>query len=284
VSEIVLTHTKPKPIIFYKKLFVVGAYYKKRIKHAMNLETTGILSDETLDTMFQGKLKVIQKKDGYRFSLDAVILGRLAQISPEDRVFDLGTGCGIIPLILAATSKAKEIVGVEIQEELSEVARRNVALNDLRDVITIIKEDLKNLPSLYPTGAFDFILTNPPFRKRATGRINPQEQKSIARHEIAISLQEVLTVAHFLLKTQGKLFLIYPAFRLVDLFYEMRACDLEPKTLQCVHSRVNTPAKMVLVEGVKGGGVELQVKEPLIIYDTEGKYTEALQEVYSFAL
>jgi tRNA1Val (adenine37-N6)-methyltransferase len=250
----------------------------------MNLKTTGILPDETLDAMFQGKLKVVQKKDGYRFSLDAVILGRLAQVSSGDRVIDLGTGCGIIPLILAETTQVKEIVGVEIQEELAEIARRNVALNGFDGIISIVKEDLKNLPSLYPTGSFDFILTNPPFRKRATGRINPQEQKSIARHEIAISLQEVLTVAHFLLKTQGKLFLIYPAFRLVDLFYEMRACDLEPKTLQCVHSRVNTPAKMVLVEGVKGGGIELQVKEPLVIYDAEGKYTESLQEVYSFAL
>lgn len=250
----------------------------------MNLETTGILPDETLDTMFQGKLKVIQKKDGYRFSLDAVILGRLAQVSSGDRVIDLGTGCGIIPLILAATTEVKEIVGVEIQEELADVACRNVALNGFDGIINIVKEDLKNLPSLYPTGAFDFILTNPPFRKRSTGRINPQEQKSIARHEIMISLQEVLRIAYFLLKTQGKFFVIYPAFRLVDLFYEMRRCGLEPKTIQCVHSRIDTPAKMVLVESVKGGGVELQAKEPLIIYDTEGKYTEALQEIYSFAL
>jgi len=246
--------------------------------------TFPLLSDETLDAMFQGKLKVIQKKEGYRFSLDAVILGRLAQVLPGDRVMDLGTGCGIIPLILAKTTKAQEIVGVEIQEELAEVACRNVALNGFDGIINIVKEDLKNLPSLYPTGAFDFILTNPPFRKRATGRINPQEQKSIARHEIAISLHEVLRVAYFLLKTQGKFFLIYPAFRLVDLFYEMRRCGLEPKTIQCVHSRIDTPAKMVLVESVKGGGVELQVKEPLIIYDTEGKYTEALQGVYFFAL
>jgi tRNA1Val (adenine37-N6)-methyltransferase len=249
------------------------------------LEYTLLLfSDETLDTMFQGKLKVIQKKAGYRFSIDAVILGRLAQVSSGDRVIDLGTGCGIIPLILATTAQVKEIVGVEIQEELAEIARRNVALNGLDRIISIVREDLKNLPSLYPAGAFDCILTNPPFRKRATGRINPQEQKSIARHEIATSLQEMLTVAHFLLKTQGKLFLIYPAFRLVDLFYEMRHCGLEPKTIQCVHSRLETPAKMVLVEGVKGGGVELQVKKPLIIYDGEGNYTESLQEVYSFAL
>ena len=251
----------------------------------MRLKTNSIFPpDETLDTMFQEKLRIIQKKDGYRFSIDTVILSRLAQVSAGDRVIDLGTGCGIIPLILAATTQVKEIVGVEIQEELAEIARRNVGLNGFDSIIRIVKEDLKNLPALYPTGTFDFILTNPPFRKRATGRINPQEQKSIARHEIATSLREVLTVAHFLLKTQGRFFVIYPAFRLVDLLYEMRACDLEPKTLQTVHSRINTPAKMVLIEGAKGGGVELQVKEPLVIYDAEGNYTQALQEIYSLAL
>jgi len=250
----------------------------------MPLETITILLNETLDTMFQGKLKVIQKKNGYRFSLDAVILGKLAQVSAGDRVIDLGTGCGVIPLILAATTQVKEIIGVEIQEELAEIACRNVALNGFDGIIRIVKEDLKNLSSRYFSGFFDVVLTNPPFRKPATGRINPQEQKSIARHEIAISLQEVLAVAHFLLKTQGKFFVIYPAVRLVDLFYEMRHCGLEPKTVQCVHSRIDTSAKMVLVEGVKGGGVELQVKEPLIIYDAAGKYTEALQDVYSLAL
>jgi len=243
-----------------------------------------ISSDETLDTMFQGRLKVIQKKRGYRFSLDAVILGRLAPVSAGDRVIDLGTGCGIIPLILAVTTSAKEIVGVELQEELAELAIRNVKLNGLTEKITIVKEDLKNLYSFYPAGSFDFIVSNPPFRKQQTGRISPQEQKSLARHEIAVSLAEMLKVASYLLRTQGKIFLIYPAFRLVDLFYEMRKEGIEPKTLQCVHSRVDTPAKMVLVEGMKGGGEELKVKEPLVIYDHEGEYTLALQEIYALPL
>jgi tRNA1Val (adenine37-N6)-methyltransferase len=264
----------------------IGEMVKVKSSHRKKtLESTfPLLTDETLDTMFQGKLKIIQKKNGYRFSLDAVIVGRLAQVSAGDRVIDLGTGCGIIPLIVATTNRVKEIVAVEIQEELADIARRNVALNSFDGIISVVKEDLKNLPSCYPPGFFDFVLANPPFRKLATGRINPQEQKSIARHEIAISLQEVLMVAHFLLKTQGKFFVIYPAVRLVDLFYEMRQCGLEPKTIQCVHSRLDTPARMVLVESVKEGGVELQVREPLIIYDAEGKYTEALQNVYSLAL
>jgi len=240
-----------------------------------------LLSDETLDTMFQGKLQVIQKKRGYRFSLDAVILARWARVSPGARVLDLGTGCGIIALTVAAATEAKEIVSVELQEELADIALRNVRLNGFSEVITIRKEDIKNLPSFYPSGAFDCIITNPPFRELETGRLNPNEQKTLARHEIALSLKQLLEVAFTLLKARGSLFLIYPARRLVDLLYEMRRCKLEPKTVQCVHSRNNEPASMVLVEGVREGGVELHVKEPLVIYDDESNYTEAVQHIYS---
>jgi len=245
--------------------------------------TVLVLPDETIDTMFQGKLKVIQKRKGYRFSLDAVLLSRLSPVSPDDRVIDLGTGCGIIPLILAKSTEVKKIIGVEIQEELADIALRNVRLNGLSDIITIQKEDLKNISSFYPPDSFNCVLTNPPFRELDTGRLNPQEQKAVARHEIAVSLKDLLKVTFNLLKTNGKIFLIYPAFRLVDLFYEMRKCYLEPKTIQFVHSRLDAPARMVLVEGVREGGIELQVKEPLIIHDSGGNYTESLQKIYSFS-
>ena len=139
--------------------------------------TVPVLPDETIDTMFQGKLKVIQKRKGYRFSLDAIILARMAPVSPGDRVIDLGTGCGIIPLILAKSTEVKKIIGVEIQEELADIALRNVRLNGLSDIITIQKEDLKNISSFYPPGSFDCVLTNPPFRELDTGRLNPQKQK-----------------------------------------------------------------------------------------------------------
>jgi len=241
-----------------------------------------VLPDETLDTMFEGKLKIIQKKKGYRFSLDAVILGRLAPVSPGDRVLDLGTGCGIMPLIVTRSTEAKEVVGVELQEELADIARRNVSLNGLTDIITIVKEDLNNLASLYPEKSFDLIISNPPFRKLNTGRVSSGGQKAIARHEVAVSLKKLLEVACRLLKKNGKIFLVYPAFRLIDLLFEMRNADLEPKTIQCVHSRRHGPAKMVLVEGFREGGVEVEIKEPLVIYDSEKNYTEALQKIYSF--
>lgn len=239
-----------------------------------------VFPDETLDTMFQGRLKVIQKREGYRFSLDAVLLARLAPVSSEDCVIDLGTGCGIIPIIIAYATEVKTIVGAEIQKELADLALRNVSLNGFHERITILQEDLTNISSLYPPGSFDCVLSNPPFRKLETGRLNLQDQKAIARHELTVSLQDLLKVAFSLLAPNGKIFLIYPAFRLVDLFFEMRKCCLEPKTIQCVHAQIGTPAKMVLIEGVREGGVELHVKEPLVLYDSEGNYTEALKNIY----
>ena len=210
--------------------------------------------DETLDEMFHGALKVIQKKNGYRFSLDAVLLARTAGATEDDRIVDLGTGCGIIPLILARSGKGKELVGIELQQELAEIAQRNVLLNGFAENISIRCDDIVHLASGYSPGSFDCVISNPPFRKLATGRVNPEQQKSVARHEIAITLKELLNAATHLLTSHGRLFLIYPALRAIDLFSLMRQTNIEPKTLQWVHGRANMPAKMVLVEGIKGGG------------------------------
>jgi tRNA1Val (adenine37-N6)-methyltransferase len=238
-------------------------------------------ADETLDSMFRGALKVIQKRKGYRFSLDAVLLARLAPVAPGDRVIDLGTGCGIIPLILSLSGKAQEIVGVELQAELADLALRNVALNGRKDLITICREDVKNLSARFSAQSFDCVVSNPPFRKLATGRVNPEEQQRLARHEVALALQDLLTVSFKLLKSHGRLFLIYPAVRLVELLGAMRTCSLEPKALQTVHGRIDSPAKMVLVEGVRESGAELLVREPLVLYDSQGNHTEALQRIYA---
>jgi tRNA1Val (adenine37-N6)-methyltransferase len=251
-------------------------------KHVMN-DHPGIQvhEDETLEEMFQGHLTVIQKKKGYRFSMDAVLLARAAAGTAEDCVIDLGTGCGIIPLILARSGVGDNIVGVELQEALADLAQRNVEINEFADRISIRREDINDISSVYPSGSFDCVISNPPFRKRETGRVNTEHQKSIARHEIAITLNQVLEAASYLLKRRGRLHLIYPALRSIDLFHQMREIGIEPKIIQWVHGRISKPAKMVLVEGTKAGGAELQVKEPLILYDEEGNYTEALQAIYS---
>ena len=239
-----------------------------------------LYEDETLDEMFQGKLKVIQKKNGYRFSIDAVLLARTFGATKTDRIIDLGTGCGIVPLILGRSGKGREIVGIELQEELADIARRNVSLNGFAEKISIRCDDITKITSRYSPGSFDCVVSNPPFRKLATGRVNLEEQKSVARHEIAITLEGLLSASAHLLTAHGRLGLIYPALRAVDLFSLMRQSGIEPKTLQWVHGRVNMPAKMVLVEGIKGGGVELEVKEPLILYDDDGSYTEELRAIY----
>nr|MBP7322932.1 methyltransferase [Deltaproteobacteria bacterium] len=209
------------------------------------------------------------------------LLARLAGIDPADRVIDLGTGCGIIPLILARSGAGRNILGIEIQDELADIARRNVLLNDLSDRITIERYDVRHLCTLLPASSFDSVIANPPFRSVSSGRINPERQKSIARHELMLTLSDIVKASHHVLTTPGRLFMIYPARRMVDLLCELRAQHIEPKSIRMIHGRQNQRAKLVFVEGVKEAGVELEVQEPLILYDETGNYTETLQKIYS---
>ena len=224
------------------------------------------LADETLDTFFNGRLQIVQKKKGYRFSVDAVLLGQFIQIRKNERVIDLGTGCGILPLILSQTTKAHSFVGVEIQEGLAECAEKNVVLNHLEDRISILKKDFKDLKGTFPPGSFDVVLSNPPYRKYRTGRINPSMEKAIARHEIKGTLEDLISIASYLLPLKGRCYLIFPALRTVDLLVALRGGDLEPKQLQFVHPRIGEEAKFILTESIKASGVELKLMEPLILH------------------
>jgi tRNA1Val (adenine37-N6)-methyltransferase len=226
-------------------------------------------SDETLDTFLDGSLQLLQKKKGYRFSLDAVLLHRFVKIKRNEKVIDLGTGCGILPLLLARTTKARSFVGVEIQEGLEELARKNVALNHLLPRVSILHQDFRELRQTFPAAAFDVVLSNPPYRKCRTGRINPSAEKAIARHEIKGSLEEMISVASYLLPPRGRCYLIYPAARVVDLLVILRSHRLEPKRLQFVHSRVEEGATFLLSESVKESGVETKIMGPLILSDSD---------------
>ncbi len=221
--------------------------------------------DETLETFFDGKLRVIQKKKGYRFSIDAVLLSQFVKIRKDERVIDLGTGCGILPLLLSQTTKARSFVGVEIQGGLAGCAKKNILLNRLEDRMSILQQDFRELRKTLSRGSFDVVLSNPPYRKYRSGRINPSVEKAIARHEMRGTLEELISVASHLLPAKGRCYVIFPAMRTVDLLMALRSRDLEPKRMQFVHPRTGEDAKFILAESIKASGVELKVTPPLIL-------------------
>jgi len=221
--------------------------------------------DETLDPFFDGSLQILQKKKGYRFSIDAILLSQFISLRKGEKAIDLGTGCGIIPLLLAKATKAHAFVGIEIQRDLAELAGRNVALNRLEERITILHRDFKTLKGVFSPGAFDVVFSNPPYRKHLTGRVNPSPEKAIARHEIKGTLDDLIKMAAYLLPAKGRCYLIYSASRAVDLLFTLRRHKLEPKRLRFVHPKKEEDAKFILVESVKASGAELKVMGPLFL-------------------
>jgi len=239
---------------------------------------------ETCDTLFGGTIRVVQEKAGYRFSLDAILLAGFARLKGGERVVDLGTGIGIIPLILAQKGEGGgEIVGVEIQEKLAELAQTNVYNNGLEDIIHIYQGDIKEIDDLFPPSSFDVVVTNPPYYRVSSGRINPSSQKAIARHEVMCTIDDVLQAASYLLKEGGRIFIIFPAHRSVTLFDSMQSAMLEPKTLRWVHSRENEDAKFILTEAYKKGGEGVEVLPPFFVYAHDGTYTSEMARLYSDA-
>lgn len=235
--------------------------------------------NETLDTI-KG-IKLFQAKDGYRFSIDAILLENFISAGRLRRGIELGTGSGVISILLGKRLKKTEITAVEIQKTLAERAKRNVRLNGLEDRIDVLSSDIKELRKVFSTNTFDFAFSNPPFRKTKTGRISALEERAIARHEIEITLPDLVYTAAYLLKHTGKFYLIYHPFRLVDLIELLRKTKLEPKTLRFIHSRSGEEAKMVLIESVKGSGRWLKIAPPLYIYDKRKNYTSEVRRILS---
>jgi tRNA1Val (adenine37-N6)-methyltransferase len=224
-----------------------------------------VAPDETLDAFYDGVLRVVQKKKGYRFSVDALLLSRFVNIRRGERAIDLGTGCGILPLLLSQTTRFHFFVAVEIQKDLADLAGRNISLNHLSDRVTVLCRDLRELRGVYPPGAFHVVVSNPPYRRFRTGRLNPLPEKAVARHEIKGTLQDLTSIASYLLRPKGRCYLIYPASRIVDLLVTLRKQNLEPKRLQFVHPRPGEPAKFILIESAKATGVEAKVMDPVMI-------------------
>ena len=239
------------------------------------------MDDYTEDTFFNGQVTVKQPRTGYRYSIDAVILAGHVRPRPEDRVVDLGTGCGIIPLILGFRYTGITLYGVEIQRLLADIARANVADNHLDQRVEILSRDMRTLKSSTFSGPMDVVVSNPPFHPVSTGRINPDSQRAIARHELKVTLEDVLKAAERLLRTAGRFVCIYGSDRLVDLFACMRTCRLEPKFVRLIHSRAGTDARLALVEGIKLGNSGLIAGPPLFIYRDNGDYTDEIKRMFA---
>jgi tRNA1Val (adenine37-N6)-methyltransferase len=229
---------------------------------------------ETVDALFDGRLTLYQSHAGYRFSLDALLLADFATIRSGDRVVDLGTGNGVVPLALADLHRTIRVTGVELQKSLLDRARRNVAVNQLESRVEIVAGDVRRWNKIGVAASFDAAVCNPPYRKAGSGRLNPDTERQLARHELHGDLKDFLNAGSFLLRAKGRMAIVYPALRAVDLLAAMRHAGIEPKRLRLVHSFPAAPAALLLAEGVKGGRGGLEVLAPLTIYREGKEYTE----------
>ena len=234
----------------------------------------------TIDTFFDGKLHIKQGVSGYRFSLDAVLLAGYAGSLADGRLLDLGTGCGIIPLILAFRNPNIVAFGIEIQQDLAALAISNVNANHMQNRITVRQQDMRDLKPDMIGGPVDVVVCNPPYHKPSSGRLNPDVQRAIARHELQVNLGDVLQTGRRMLRTGGRFITIHTAERVVELLSQMRLEGIEPKYMRSIHSQLDTEAKLILVDGVKGARPGARLGPPLIIYDASRNYSREVQGMF----
>lgn len=235
---------------------------------------------ERLDDLQIGGYKLIQDREKFCFGIDAVLLSDFATAKAGDRVIDMGTGTGVIPILLAAKTDAYRIIGVEIQEAMVEMAGRSVALNNLGDRVSIIHGDISTGLEELGKGKWDVVVSNPPYKKRGSGLLNPESGKAIARHEILCTLDDVLKTGAGLLRDRGRFFMIHRPDRLIDILVGMRGVGLEPKRIRLVHPYIGKAPNLLLIEGVLGGRPYLKWMPPLYVYDSKGNYTDEICRIY----
>ena len=243
--------------------------------------SSALLKDgERIDDLQRNGYKIIQNPEKFCFGMDAVLLSAFAYARKGERVLDLGTGTGIIPILMAARYPLAQYTGLEIQEDMADMAGRSVILNDLTSKIRICSGDLKKASNLFGPESFDAITVNPPYMNEDHGLKNPSEPKAIARHEILCTLEDVLKESSRCLVSGGRFFMVHRPHRLAEIIEKMKKYSLEPKRLRVVYPREEAEAKMVLIEASKGGGSWLKIEKPLIIYDDAGKYKKEIYEIY----
>ena len=238
--------------------------------------------DERIDDLQRNGYRIIQKKKGFCFGMDAVLLSGFAQVKEGEVAVDLGTGTGIIPILLEAKTNGKHFTGLEIQEEVAEMAGRSVRLNQLEDRVDIVRGDIKEASRLFGKASFDVVTSNPPYMNDNHGLKNPDQPKAFARHEVFCTLDDVCREASLLLKSGGRFYMVHRPHRLVEIITALKTYKLEPKRMKLVHPFADKEANMVLIEAVRGGKSMMKVEAPIIVYKEPGVYTQEIYDVYGY--
>lgn len=237
--------------------------------------------NEIIDDLELNNLKIIQNNNGFKFGIDSILLSDFAKkIKKDSTVLDIGTGTGIISILLSAKTEANKIIGIEIQREVADMAKRSVILNKLENKIEIINDDINNIEKYFENNYFDVIVTNPPYQKNNTGLKSENEKNLISRHEIKCTLEDIIKKSFKILKDKGEFYMVHRPERLVDIMYLMRKNKMEPKELRFVYPKISDKPNLILIKGIKNAKQFLKVEKPLIIYNEEGIYTKEVLSIY----
>ena len=239
-------------------------------------------SDERLDDLQRNGYQIIQKKNGFCFGMDAVLLSGFARVKQGEKAIDLGTGTGIIPILLEAKYEGEHYTGLEIQDEMADMAARSVALNHLEEKVSIVKGDIKEASRLFGAASFDVVTSNPPYMNDAHGLKNPDLPKAISRHEVLCTLDDVTREAARLLRPGGRFYMVHRPHRLIEIITALTKYKLEPKRMKMVHPFVEKDANMVLIEAVRGGKSMIKVEAPIVVYKEQGVYTQEIYDIYGY--
>ena len=237
---------------------------------------------ERLDDLERNGYKIIQDKEKFCFGMYAVLLSGFARVKKGEKVLDLGTGTGIIPILLEAKTEGQHFTGLEIQEESADMASRSVSLNNLDEKVKIVCGDIKEAGVIFGKGTFEVVTTNPPYMNDLHGIKNPDMPKAIARHEVLCTLEDVVKEGAAVLKQNGRMYMVHRPHRLIEIIEVLKKYKLDPKRIKFVHPFVNKPANMVLIEALKGGKSMVKVEEPIIVYKEQGVYTDEIYDIYGY--
>jgi len=244
--------------------------------------TIKLKDGERLDELHRNGYQIIQNSRKFCFGMDAVLLSGFARVKPGERVLDLGTGTGIIPILLRGKTEGRDFTGLEIQEESADMARRSVAFNELEDSISIVTGDIKEAAAIFGAASFDVVTCNPPYMTGNHGLVNPDMPKAIARHEILCTLEDVIRAAAKVVRPGGRFYMVHRPFRLAEIMALLVQYRLEPKRMQLVYPYVDKEPNMVLIEALQGRRSRITVEKPLIVYKEQGVYTDEIYDIYGY--